>query len=81
MTFSDWYNSTVKPQLEEGLKNVPAAAREPMRTASRQAMAACWNAALDAVHSECEMWPDEARGVHFNMCEIGEVYLTEVLRA
>jgi hypothetical protein len=46
--FSDWYAANVKPQLEESLARLPAQAREPLRTASRQAMAACWNAALDA---------------------------------
>jgi hypothetical protein len=45
--FSDWYAANVKPQLEESLARLPAQAREPLRTASRQAMAACWNAALD----------------------------------
>ena len=49
MTFSDWYAANVKPQLEESLARLPAQAREPLRTASRQAMAACWNAALQTV--------------------------------
>ena len=48
MTFAEWYDSTIVPQLNETLKNVPVQAREPLRTASRQTMAACWNAALDA---------------------------------
>ena len=48
MTFAAWYDSTIVPQLNETLKNVPVQAREPLRTASRQTMAACWNAALDA---------------------------------
>jgi hypothetical protein len=48
VTFSDWYAANVKPQLEESLARLPAQAREPLRTASRQAMAACWNAALDS---------------------------------
>ena len=48
MTFAAWYDATVKPQLEETLKTMPVSAREALRTASRQAMAACWNAALEA---------------------------------
>ena len=48
MIFAEWYDSTIVPQLNETLKNVPVPAREPLRTASRQTMAACWNAALDA---------------------------------
>ncbi len=48
MTFAAWYDATVKPQLEETLKTMPVSAREALRTASRQAMAACWNAALDS---------------------------------
>ena len=48
MTFAAWYDSTIVPQLNETLKNVPVQAREPLRTASRQTMAACWNAALAA---------------------------------
>lgn len=50
MNFPDWYAAHVKPQLEETLKNMPVPAREALRTASRQAMAACWNAAID----ECQ---------------------------
>jgi hypothetical protein len=49
MTFADWYNSTIVPQLNETLKNVPVQARETLRTASRRTMAACWNAALETV--------------------------------
>jgi hypothetical protein len=48
VTFSDWYNATIVPQLEETLKSMPVVAREALRTASRRTMAACWNAALDA---------------------------------
>jgi len=48
MTFSAWYDSTIVPQLNETLKSVPAPAREALRTASRQTMAACWNAAIDS---------------------------------
>lgn len=47
MTFSEWYDSIIVPQLNETLKNVPVQAREALRTASRQTMAACWNAAID----------------------------------
>lgn len=47
MTFSDWYAANVKPQLEDSLKILPVTAREPLRIASRQAMAACWNAARE----------------------------------
>lgn len=49
MTFAAWYDSIIVPQLNETLKNVPVQAREALRTASRQTMAACWNAAIDAV--------------------------------
>ena len=48
MKFSEWYDSIIVPQLNETLKNVPVQAREALRTASRQTMAACWNAAIDA---------------------------------
>jgi hypothetical protein len=46
--FDSWFSSTVLPQLEQTLKAVPVPAREPMRKAAREQMAACWNAALDA---------------------------------
>ena len=49
MTFPEWYDSIIVPQLNETLKNVPVQAREALRTASRQTMAACWNAAIDEV--------------------------------
>jgi hypothetical protein len=49
VTFTAWYESVIKPQLEETLKSMPVVTREPLRTASRMSMAACWNAALDAV--------------------------------
>lgn len=52
MTFSSWYAANVTPQLEESLKSVPLLAREAVRTASRRAMAACWNAALEAIDVE-----------------------------
>ena len=52
MTFSDWYASNVAPQVEEQLKSVRADARPMIRKASRDAMAACWNAALDAANAE-----------------------------
>ena len=52
MTFAEWYDSTIIPQLNETLKNMPVPAREPLRTASRQTMAACWNAAIDAAEAE-----------------------------
>jgi hypothetical protein len=48
VTFATWYESVIKPQLEETLKSMPVVAREPLRTASRMSMAACWNAALEA---------------------------------
>ena len=58
MTFSEWYDSTIVPQLNETLKNMPVPAREPLRTASRQTMAACWNAAIDA-YDECTIITDD----------------------
>lgn len=48
MTFADWYASNVAPKVEAQVKNLPAQHREPLRAASRAAMAECWNAALDA---------------------------------
>lgn len=64
MTFAEWYDSTIVPQLNETLKNVPVPAREPLRTASRQTMAACWNAAIDEA-ARWLSWPqrmtDDAR--------------------
>jgi len=44
-------------------------------------LANCWNAALDTVHSECGVWPEVAGGINVNICRIGEVYLTDILRA
>jgi hypothetical protein len=81
MTFVDWYASNVAPKVEAQVKNLPTQHREPLRAASRAAMAECWNAALDAVHSECGVWPEVAGGIDVRICKIGEVYLTEVLRA
>ena len=48
MNFADWYASNVAPQVEEQLKSVRADARPMIRKASRDAMAACWNAAIGA---------------------------------
>lgn len=73
MTFADWYAGNVAPTIAQ----LPA----PARQAARMSMAACWNAALDAVHAECGVWPEVSGGVNVNICRIGEVYLEEVLRA
>jgi hypothetical protein len=48
MTFDEWYSQNVKPNLEHSLRHMPEPAREPIRQASRESMAACWNAALRA---------------------------------
>ncbi len=50
MNFADWYASNVAPQVEAQLKGtaLPPDARTLIRKASRDAMAACWNAAIDA---------------------------------
>jgi hypothetical protein len=48
MKFSDYYASKVTPILEKQLAQMPEAAREPIRAATRAQMAECWNAALDA---------------------------------
>ncbi len=48
MTFSDWYAATIAPQIEQSLKPLPKAVHEQIRKSSREAMAACWNAALEA---------------------------------
>lgn len=47
--FDRWYSANIAPLHEEILKSYPASAREQMRKASRESMAACWNAALDGV--------------------------------
>ena len=54
MNFSDWYAANVAPQVEEQLKSVRADARPMIRKASRDAMAACWNAAMDAASAEID---------------------------
>ena len=50
--FDSWYSATVAPQLEQTLKAVPEPARAPIRKASQEQMAACWNAAHEAVTVE-----------------------------
>jgi hypothetical protein len=56
--FDTWYSTIISPVLEPTLKNLPAPAREPMRKASRESMAASWNACID------ELWrlSQEVRG-------------------
>ena len=46
--FDTWYSANIAPMLEQTLVRIPPKAREPMRQASRESMAACWNAAVDA---------------------------------
>jgi hypothetical protein len=47
--FEAWYSANVAPQVEQMLKQIPEAARGKIREASREQMAACWNAALETV--------------------------------
>ena len=42
MTFDQWYSANVAPTLPT---DIPPA----LRKAARESMAACWNAALDAI--------------------------------
>lgn len=61
MTFDAWYSANIAPQIEQSLKPLPKAVHEQIRKSSRDAMAACWNAALDAVYEECGVWPEVLR--------------------
>jgi hypothetical protein len=48
VTFDQWYTANVAPKL-------PTDAPPAIRAAARESMAACWNAALDAVNQ----WLDD----------------------
>ena len=52
MTFSDWYAANIAPGLEETIKTYKPELKIALRLASRQAMAACWNAALQTVYNQ-----------------------------
>lgn len=52
--FDSWYSANIAPAHEEILKNVPEPARSAMRQASRESMAACWNACRDVIVPEAE---------------------------
>lgn len=52
--FDTWYSTNVAPILEEQIKLLPEPTREPIRKGSREQMAACWNAAIDAVEEYCD---------------------------
>ena len=52
MTFDAWYSANIAPQIEQSLKPLPKAVHEQIRKSSRDAMAACWNAAIDAAASK-----------------------------
>jgi hypothetical protein len=85
VTFADWYDSTIVPQLNETLKNVPVQARETLRTASRQTMAACWNACVAAVWNMSQEVrtgkPQDESLPTFAMMEPYEYPLFEILRS
>jgi hypothetical protein len=46
--FESWYSSTIAPQLTDTVKHLPPQAAAALAKASKESMAACWNAALDA---------------------------------
>jgi hypothetical protein len=45
--FETWYAANVEPILRNQLAALPKSTHEPIRKASREQMAACWNAAVD----------------------------------
>lgn len=65
MTFADWYAATIAPQIEQSLKPLPKAVHEQIRKSSQEAMAACWNAALDsAIEIENDDLLDNLKGLN-----------------
>jgi hypothetical protein len=54
--FDTWYSSVIAPMFEEILKSYPASAREQMRKASRESMAACWNACTVQAQGKIAEW-------------------------
>ena len=52
MTFDTWYSANVVPQIEQQIKALPKVVHAQIRKSSREAMAACWNAAIDQFGSQ-----------------------------
>jgi hypothetical protein len=50
--FESWYSSTVEPQLTKTVQHLPVLAAAALAKASKESMAACWNAALKAIEIE-----------------------------
>lgn len=65
MTFSEWYAATIEPTL-------PTDVPEPIRTNARESMAACWNAALDAVLAEAGYERVASGGIVVGIYKVGE---------
>jgi hypothetical protein len=49
VTFADWYSSTIEPGVIQIANQIPDAAKRALILEnSRELMAACWNAAVEA---------------------------------
>jgi hypothetical protein len=57
VTFAEWYAANVAPNVEAQVKSLPAQHREPLRAASRAAMAECWNAAIKSAADVAKRCP------------------------
>ena len=69
MTFEEWWQ---KEKAGDPLSASPFV---------RERMAACWNAALDAVRAECGFERLESGGMQVGIYKISEIYLDSILRA
>jgi hypothetical protein len=63
VTFADWYSSTIEPGVIQIANQIPDAAKRALILEnSRESMAACWNAALDAAFAEIVVLRYDAEG-------------------
>ena len=74
MTFDEWYSANIAPTIPTDIPPV-------LRQAARESMAACWNAALDAVLNECGTETFSKDGTDIVICKIGAIELESCLRA
>jgi hypothetical protein len=70
--FESWYSSTVEPQLTKTVQHLPIQTIAALSKASKEQMAACWNAALDEAMKCSVMYDDVSHvsGVMVLECEI-----------
>lgn len=70
--FETWYTANVEPILRAQLANLPKPTHEPIRKASREQMAACWNAAIETAIKRANIATDPGDGLGPGW-ELGEI--------